>query len=406
MKERTDLEAPAALAHVATLAFVAARAAPPVGFPLALAGGVALARGGRRFTGRVAYGIALAAMVETAAIVGPSRLGGPLTQAATAPVLGRLAARGVSAPTRVAICAAIRFAYNAATTAFFIWVLSGGLANYTGAYETVLGYVPGTPEGPAAALTVTALVLLAWALAASVTQVATYGAALRRWPAGVEAHGEHRHPAAIAAARRFDPRAVAVAAVLAFCVLLAGTGWLLLAASAVWLLLAWAATGPQRRVFTSGLALGALLALSAFGVTLAGGEGFAGALAHGVRAALIVLVAAWLRGATGPRGFREVARRSLARMRRLPSAREASAVIGELGPERRLGAAAGSLVQTMRGRERGVRGAVLAALGWIAAEAGRFRAMPAASPLALRLRPADAALAASACLPLLALLAG
>ena len=66
------------------------------------------------------------------------------------------------------------------------------------------------------------------------------------------------------------------------------------------------------------------------------------ALRRASRAALLVLVATWLRGAAGAEGLREVARRVLGRLRRLPSLPEAAAVLDEIASEGRL-AAAGAL---------------------------------------------------------------
>ena len=80
---------PSGPAHVAVVSFLAARAAPAGGFWIALAGGVALARVAERRGARLGFGASVAAMLETVAIIGPARIGIPLTQAATAPMLGR-----------------------------------------------------------------------------------------------------------------------------------------------------------------------------------------------------------------------------------------------------------------------------------------------------------------------------
>ena len=85
--------APTGPAHVAVVSFLAARAAPTGGFWIALAGGVALARVAERRGARAGFGASVAAMLETVAIIGPARFGIPFTQAATAPLLGRLEAR-------------------------------------------------------------------------------------------------------------------------------------------------------------------------------------------------------------------------------------------------------------------------------------------------------------------------
>src|ERR671912_303450 len=110
-------------AHVGVVSFLAARAAPTGGFWIALAGGVALARVAERRGARPGFGASVAAMLETVAIIGPARFGIPLTQAVTAPLLGRLDARRVGVPLQVLVCALLRLLHNTATTAFFIWVI-------------------------------------------------------------------------------------------------------------------------------------------------------------------------------------------------------------------------------------------------------------------------------------------
>src|ERR671914_1915818 len=99
---------PAGPAYVATVSFLASRAAPTGGFLIALAGGVALARVAQRLGARQGFGASIAAMLETVAIMGPARFGVPLTQAISAPLLGRLEARGVRPSLQVVACAALR----------------------------------------------------------------------------------------------------------------------------------------------------------------------------------------------------------------------------------------------------------------------------------------------------------
>src|SRR3954462_12866631 len=98
---------PAGPAHVAVVSFLAARAAPTGGFWIALAGGVALARVAERRGARFGFGASGAAPLETVAIIGPARFGVPLTQALTAPILGRLHARGVGFWPQLAACGLI-----------------------------------------------------------------------------------------------------------------------------------------------------------------------------------------------------------------------------------------------------------------------------------------------------------
>ena len=86
---------PTGLTHVATVSFLASRAAPSLQFFFALGGGIALARAARTRGARVGYGAALASMLQTVAVMGPARISAPLTQAITAPMMGRLQDRGV-----------------------------------------------------------------------------------------------------------------------------------------------------------------------------------------------------------------------------------------------------------------------------------------------------------------------
>ena len=160
-------------AHVAVVSFLAARAAPTGGFWIALAGGVALARVAERQGARLGFGASSAAMLETVAIIGPARLGVPLTQAVSAPILGRLHARGVGFWPQLFACATVRLLHNAATTAFFIWVITGGLDAYAGTYDA-LGRRVGIEVGSADALALTLAGLLVWAAFASTVQVLVY----------------------------------------------------------------------------------------------------------------------------------------------------------------------------------------------------------------------------------------
>src|SRR5688572_19259081 len=208
----------AGLAHVATVSFLASRATPPIGFFVALAGGVALARVGQLRGARWGYGASVAAMLQTVAIIGPVRFGVPLTQAMTAPLLGVLEARGVGARMQMLVCAAIRLVQNAATSAFVIVVLTG-LDVYLDSYDTIAGVIPLLPEGRAAAWAVTIVSLLGWAAFASAVQVTVYRRGLHAWPRPGEEHAPHVESPAPANGDqehtgRFDPRAVALAAAI------------------------------------------------------------------------------------------------------------------------------------------------------------------------------------------------
>jgi hypothetical protein len=392
-------------AHVATVSFLASRAAPSGGFWIGLAGGVALARAAQRRGAREGYGASIAAMLETVAIMGPARFGVPLTQAATAPLLGRLQKRGVGFAGQLATCMAIRLLHNTVTTAFFIWIVTGGVDAYAGAYHGLAGRL-GIELSTAAVLVLTAVSLLGWAAFASTVQVLVYRRGLHR---GDDAdHGAAVRPAPgaprRARARRFDPRAVALAAVVAFVLLLTSTAPALLAGVAVWLVLAWLLARPDPDPLRTGLALAALLAGGSLIFTLGAGLGAAVAARRAVRAALLVLVATWLRAAAGAEGLRELSRRTLGRLHRVPAASEAAATLEAIGSEGRLLAAGRSLLAALGAARRRPVPLLDAVLGWVAHESASFRPAPAARPPRLRLRAVDAGLLALALAPAVALL--
>ncbi len=397
-------------AHVGVVSFLAARAAPTGGFWIALAGGVALARVAERRGARLGFGASAAAMLETVAIIGPARFGVPLTQALSAPMLGRLHARGAGFWPQLLACALVRLLHNAATTAFFIWVIAGGLDAYAGTYDAI-GRRVGLEVGTADALAVTLAGLLVWAAFASTVQVLVYRHGLLMWAKAPEVSPDEAAPGAeggVAYGRRFDPRAVAVAAFIAFVLLLASTEWALLAAMAAWLVVASLVSRAEPAPLRAGLAFAAILAGGAFVFALGGGLGLDTALRRASRAALLVLAATWLRGAAGAAGLREVSRRALGRVRRVPSATEAAAILDAIPSEGRLAAAGHSLAARLSASPNRPRALVDAVLTWVMREAETVSAPPpAAAPpvrLPLRLRAADWALMASALLPAAALL--
>jgi hypothetical protein len=394
-------------AHVATVSFLASRAAPAGGFWIALAGGLALARAAQRSGARQGYGGSIAAMLETVAIMGPSRFGVPLTQAATAPLLGRLEARGAAPALQWSLCAAIRLAHNTATTAFAIWVILGGLDAYTGTWTSLAGRV-GLEVGTGGALAVTAAALLLWAAFASAVQVAVYRRGLVAWPDDEAGGAGASAPAAGATASvpRFDPRAVAAAAAVAFALLLASTAWLLLGAVVVWLGGAWAISRPDREAVPTGLVLTAVLAGGALAFGLGAGLGAEVALRRALRAALLVLVATWLRAAAGAPGLREVFRRVLGRLRRVPAVPEAAGVLDGIGSEGRLLEAGRQLATSLRDVPRRPMAILDGVLGWVARESARFRVGSPDPAPALRVGAADWALVVLAAAPAAALVVG
>jgi hypothetical protein len=400
-------------AHVAVVSFLAARAAPTGGFWIALAGGVGLARVAEQRGARLGFGASAAAMLETVAIIGPARVGVPLTQAASAPILGRLHARGAGFWPQFLACAAVRLVHNAATTAFFIWVIAGGLDAYAGTYDAVTRRI-GIEIGTADALALTLASLLAWAVFASTVQVLVYRRGLRAWAEGSTASPRESSPTQVGEKRggkrndflppgRFDPRAVAGAALVAFVLLLSSTAWALLAAVLAWLSVASALSRPDRSPIPAGLLFAAVLAGGAFVFALGGGLGLDTALRRAGRAALLVLVATWLRSAARAVGLREVSRRVLGRLRRVPSAPEAAEVLDAIASEGRLASAGRAL--TARVSEAPKRPAALldAVLAWVIREAAAYEPSPPAPPLRLRARALDWALLASAAAPCVSL---
>jgi len=372
---------------------------------LALAGGVALARAGERFGWRRGYGASLAAMIQTIAYLGPARLNGPLTQALTAPVMGALEHRGVGALGQYVACFAGRMLHNTVATAFFVFVLLGGLDAYAGTYDETLGELAILPSGPGPALAFTGIGLVGWALVASLVQVTVYRRGMRRWPQATPEEGaEEVDTGDLAERGRFDPRAVALASVVAFSLLVASTAAPLLAGVALWLVLAWTLSRPDRRAVPTGVALALLIGGASLVFSLLGGLGLEVGLLRGSRALLIVLVATWLRAAARSGGIREVARRSLGRLRRIPSVPEAVEVLDELGAEVRLAPSGRALFAELRTARKRPVAMVDAVLAWVAGESDRFRAGRIPPPARLRLGPGDAALVVAAAAPAMLLI--
>jgi len=404
-------------AHVGVVSFLAARAAPTGGFWIALAGGVALARVAERRGARLGFGASAAAMLETVAIIGPARFGVPLTQALSAPILGRLHARGVGFWPQLAACAAVRLLHNAVTTAFFIWVIAGGLDAYAGTYDAI-GRRVGLAVGTSDAIALTLISLLLWAAFASTVQVLVYRHGLRAWP---EESDERQHRGTPSAGwwvsvaenathtphlRRFDPRAVALSAVVLFVLLLAGTHWALLGAVAAWLAAAWLLSRPDPEPLPAGLVFASVLGIGAFVFGLGGGLGLDTAVRRAIRAGLLVMAATWLRAAAGAAGLREVSRRALGRLRRVPAATEAAEVLDGIDSEGRLADAARNLVARVSEVPKRPRALLDAVLSWVVRESAAFEPAPRRRSRELRAAAADVALVASAAAPFLAIALG
>lgn len=387
-------------AHVATVSFLASRAVPSGGFVVALAGGTALARVAARQGTRQGFAASIAAMLETVSIMGPARFGVPLTQAIGAPLLGGMHAKGRSVARQLAVAAAIRLVSNTAGASFFIFVITGGLDAYSGAYENIAGKF-GIELGQTGTIVATAVALLLWTALASVAQVLVYRRGLRRWPEE-QLDGESQAPEPYVHRGRFDPRLAAVAAAVVFALLIASTAWMLLGAVVAWLALATLVARGDRRAWRTGFALAGVLAVGALVFSLTGGLGVEVAARRGLRAGLLVLTATWLRAAAGADGLRAVARRALARVRFIPAVSEAVRVLDTIGSEGRLVAAGKAMVDRAASVPFAIVPLVDAMLGWVIDEAGRYRPPPEAPVLALRVRVVDGALVVAAALPALA----
>ena len=307
----------------------------------------------------------------------------PLTQALTAPLLGP--ARGARLARRCAqmlACAAVRLIHNTATTAFFIWVITGGLDAYAGTYDAI-GRRLGLDIGSADALVLTAAGLLAWAAFASVVQVLVYRRGLARWDELADAprcalrrrHGAAKRRRRASRAARFDPRAVALAAAVAFGLLLSSTAWPLLGGRGA---LARArvgrgAAGP-RAAADRPAASPRVLAGGALVFALGGGLGLDAALRRALRAAparagrhLAARRPPAPTGCARSRGARSGGCAACRARPRPRGARRRSA------PEGRLAAAGRALLErSSRGvPTRGRCRSLDAVLGWVVAEAAR-----------------------------------
>jgi len=303
----------------------------------------------------------------------------------------------------IAACAIVRLLHNSLIAAFFIVVIAGVDA-YTGTYDTIFGKL-GLPEGTGAAVAGTVFVGIGWAAFASTVQVLLYRRALWRWehdppPGDHPAGGIPDVPAeAGAGRRRFDPRACAVAATVAFAVLLSGTEPLVLGAVAAWLAVATLAARGDGSAWRTGLALAGVLAFGALVFGIVGGQGIEMGAQRAARVALLVLVATWLREAAGSEGIRDVAHRVLDRLRWVPAMPEAATTLDGLGSDRRLVGAGRGLLGSLDEVPMKPLPVADAVLGWARDWAARFRPDPPVEPLSLRLRALDVVLVLAAATP-------
>ncbi len=407
------------LAHVCSLSFVGSRTIPGLGFPIALAGGTAIAHIGDRISGRRGISVGLAALIESVAILGPARISTPIGQLVTAPVIAALRRRGRSNRVQALACASVRGTFNALWTLLVIYVITGGFDAFVGSYDATIGKLPLTPSGAPAAIGSTVLSVSIWAIGASWVQVKALGRATRRWseplpeagaqpgrpaPESIEADEQavglpHRDQRP----RRFDPRFVTAATALAFALLLISSTPMLLGAVALWLALACLLSPVERDILQPGLALATLLGTGAFLANLIGGEGVAAGAELAARAVLLVLTATWMRAAAGTEGFREVVRRILERGRRFRLSTEIEQALTEIEGERRMGPALRELSEALGEVEGGMIDSVDTVIDWISAEAARFEPHPPHPRPALSWRLIDLVVVIGAGLPALAL---
>jgi hypothetical protein len=213
-----------------------------------------------------------------------------------------------------------------------------------------------------------------------VVQVLVYRRGLRDWDGRDPADDDHEihiDPAiggrcgSRDGRRRWNPFAVTLAAVVGFMALLASTDWIVLAAVAAPLALAWAVAPTDREPVPTGLLFAAILAGGALVFGLSGGLGADEALRRASRAALLVLVATWMRAAAGAEGLRRVFHALLARLRRVPSVPEAVHVLDGIDSERRLMAAGRSLAAELGAVQKRPIALLDAVLGWVVRESRR-----------------------------------
>lgn len=368
------------MASVAALTFLAARAVP-LGWTVAVAGGLPLARAGERHGTRAGYATAAASLVETTAIMGPARMGIPIPHAASAPLLGVLHARRAGFLALATAGAVIRTAYYLASAAFSILVLIG-LDAYLGTYERLRDFAGFLPAGRAAALWLTFAQIVAWSIGAGLIQAWALRRGLRRWDAEV-ATAPHVGPAASPSGDepgRRRPGRIVLAGLTGFVVAVASTDPRVLAAVAGALALAWLLTRVGGRAFLRGLALAAPLALSTLAFGLIGGIGTGQAVRRFVRVALLVLIAVWVRSAAGRAGLRAVLVGAVGRVRRVAViAMTAEVLAGSTEAGDPAGAAArlGARLRAVRRRPVPI---LDAALGWLATESSRLGSGPARGP--------------------------
>jgi hypothetical protein len=108
------------------------------------------------------------------------------------------------------------------------------------------------------------------------------------------------------------------------------------------------ARGGEREVVRIGVWLTATLADGTLTGSALDGPGADESASRTVRAALLVLVATWMRAAAGSAGLRETFRRVLLRLRRIPGAEDAAHLLSDLDSGRLLAGSAAALQERLR----------------------------------------------------------
>ena len=362
----------AGMANVAALTFLAARAVP-LGWTVAIAGGVPLARVAERDGARAGYAAAGASLVETISIMGPARMGIPIPHAASAPWLGALAGRRKGLLVLALAGSLVRLLYYGVTSAISI-LLIVGLDAYLGTYQHVRHLVGILPAGRSWALILTAVATGAWSLGAGLIQAWVIRRGLRRWSqasVGIEAPA----PAPAADPGRPAPplRAgtMVLVALAGFAAALASTDPRAIGALSLALALIWVLTRAGAGNVLRGLALAAPLALSTFAFGAFGGIGMDIAARRAARVALLVLIAVWVRAAAGSEGLRDVSLRVVRRLARFPTLGLAAAVLGASAGIGDYGQGARRLGRCLGAAQRRPVPVIDAALSWIAEESVR-----------------------------------
>ena len=378
--EETQVEDASSLsgkANIASLTFLAARAVP-LGWVVAVAGGVPLARAGQRGGTRAGYATAIASLVETMAIMGPARMGVPAPQAASAPVVGVMEGRGRSLVAMALVGAMIRFVYYLFTSAVSIFVIVGVDA-YVGSYESLGDFLGFLPPGRTAALWLTVGFLMAWSLPAGLIQAWVIRRGLRRWDFYPleETSDEVREATSPPAARKHPRSGLLVSlALLGFGVALIGLNPRVLLGLALALALAWVITDAGWRALGRGLLLAVPLAVSTLLFGLVGGIGVSAAGGRAARVALLVLIAVWVHRAAGSAGLRAQALRLVRAFDRFPTLRLAASVLASSVEVEDFGGSARRLGTRLKNARRRPTPILDASLAWLADESARPGVVP------------------------------